>query len=194
MFEQIKLNPNQVKDLGAEPIFRNAILSHLNFFNRAQAALLRHMNRLVALAQTPPETWNGQLDEFERASKELPMFADLFAGSLMKVARMAQRHCAQLRCMITAVAAERYRVKNDKWPATLDDLVAAKLLNRVPLDPYDGKPLRWKETPDGRVVYSVFTNGIDDGGEFDRRKQVNEWIDIGYELFDPPKRRQAPPG
>jgi hypothetical protein len=32
------------------------------------------------------------------------------------------------------------------------------------IDPYNGQPMRLKATPDGWVVYSVGTNGRDDGG------------------------------
>ena len=41
------------------------------------------------------------------------------------------------------------------WPAGFDDLIKAKLLKEIPLDPYTGKPLLWKRTPTGLIIYSV---------------------------------------
>jgi len=63
----------------------------------------------------------------------------------------------------TALAAARYRAKTGQWPARLADLVP-DYLPEVPVDPFDGKPLRMA-TKDGRIVlYSVGRNGKDDGG------------------------------
>jgi hypothetical protein len=38
-------------------------------------------------------------------------------------------------------------------------------LASVPVDPFDGLPVRYKVLPTGYVVYSLGTNGKDDGGD-----------------------------
>ena len=38
-------------------------------------------------------------------------------------------------------------------------------LNAVPADPFDGQPLRFKRLSKGYVIYSVGSDGRDDGGK-----------------------------
>jgi hypothetical protein len=68
---------------------------------------------------------------------------------------------------LSAVALKRYELKNHKLPATLEELVP-EFLVRVPLDFFDGKPLRYrlKQGP-GFVLYSVNVDGVDNGGDPD---------------------------
>ena len=62
------------------------------------------------------------------------------------VSRVQRTECrtqAYMRSAYVALACERYRLKdeNGEWPAKLDDLVKAKLLDKVPTDPIDNQPL-----------------------------------------------------
>ena len=68
-----------------------------------------------------------------------------------------------LRSMVTALAAERYRLKHQCYPESLDALVP-EFLPGVLTDPVDDQPLRYRAWTNGFVVYSVGHNGIDDGG------------------------------
>jgi hypothetical protein len=64
----------------------------------------------------------------------------------------------------TASALERYRLKNDRFPSALSELVPAFLAS-VPHDVIDGKPLRYSCTDGVHFkLYSVGLNGIDDHG------------------------------
>lgn len=68
--------------------------------------------------------------------------------------------------VLVALAIESYRREHGAWPADLAALVPSHL-PRVPLDPFDGMPMRYKapSTPDARpLIYSVGADGIDDGG------------------------------
>jgi hypothetical protein len=62
-----------------------------------------------------------------------------------------------------AIAMTAYRAKHGKYPEKLDDLVPGHL-SRVPIDPFDGQPLRMKRLGERIVLYSVYRNGKDDGG------------------------------
>jgi hypothetical protein len=62
------------------------------------------------------------------------------------------------------IALERFRRANNAYPAALTQLVP-KYLPAVPTDPFDGKPLKYFRTPTGGYrAYSVWYNGVDDGG------------------------------
>lgn len=62
------------------------------------------------------------------------------------------------------VALERFHRANHAYPAALSELVPV-YLPAVPLDPFDGQPIKYRRTPAGGYrAYSVWQNGIDDGG------------------------------
>jgi hypothetical protein len=94
-----------------------------------------------------------------------------------------RRGAALVRSLATVVAAERYRLAKGEWPAGIGDLVPA-YLDSVPLDPFDGKPLRYSRHGEGVAVYSVGVDGKDDGGRIDRNWRVRSGIDLGYRLLD----------
>ena len=93
--------------------------------------------------------------------------------------------------MAACLAAERYRQARGRWPDSLADLVPGQLA-ALPLDPYDGQPLRWRRLPYGIVIYSVGRDGEDNGGKLDRANPYTQGTDLGVELWDVPHRRQPP--
>ena len=70
-----------------------------------------------------------------------------------------RRTQAWLRCTVASLAAERFRLRYQRWPQSLEELVEAKLLATVPLDPCDGATLRLRRIPDGVMIYSVGYDG-----------------------------------
>jgi hypothetical protein len=66
------------------------------------------------------------------------------------------------------------------------------LLAEVPLDPYDGQPLRYRRTEDGVVVYAVGDDGVDNGGNLDRERPNQPGVDVGFRLWDVKHRRRPP--
>jgi hypothetical protein len=76
----------------------------------------------------------------------------------------AGSNLAMRRTSIAALAIERFRRANaGQPPRSLEDLVPAYLA-AVPLDPFDGNPLKYKADAGGYVIYSVDRNRADDGG------------------------------
>ena len=66
--------------------------------------------------------------------------------------------------VITAIALKRYQLKHGNYPPDLNSLVP-EFVSKVPLDPVDGQPLRYRRNADGTfLLYSVGENGKDDGG------------------------------
>jgi hypothetical protein len=61
------------------------------------------------------------------------------------------------------MALGRYRLAEGQFPETLQALVP-EYLAAVPEDPIDLQPLRYRRDEEGYVVYSIGTNGVDDGG------------------------------
>jgi hypothetical protein len=70
---------------------------------------------------------------------------------------------------MTALALRLYRKENGRYPENLQQLVP-KYLPSVPIDPYDGKPLRYRKLQKGFKVWIVGGNRKDDGGV-----KVQDW-------------------
>ncbi len=90
-------------------------------------------------------------------SAESPVIEAAAARDLVETRRAAA---------LTALAAEAYRRDHGAWPASLSHLVPA-YLPRVPLDPFDGAPLRYiGPGADGTPprLYSVGVDQVDEGG------------------------------
>jgi hypothetical protein len=68
------------------------------------------------------------------------------------------------RTAIATIAAERFRRAHAGQPPPSLDALVPEFLAAVPLDPFDGKPLKYRVAPDSYVVYSVDINRADDNG------------------------------
>jgi hypothetical protein len=64
------------------------------------------------------------------------------------------RDMSETRCVRAALAIERFRLDCQRLPVTLDEL-CPEFLPAVPVDPFDGAPLRYRTTDYGYAVYSV---------------------------------------
>ncbi len=78
--------------------------------------------------------------------------------------QIESRGVARSLCTRVALAVERYRLVTGQLPDRLDSLVPAHMAS-VPLDPFDGQPLRFRLLDEGYVVYSVGANLSDNGGK-----------------------------
>jgi hypothetical protein len=106
------------------------------------------------------------------------------------LARFEIQHRARCLCTAAGIACERYRLKHGKWPAQLDDL-AEFGMPKGSIDPFDGKPLRYRIVEDGAIVYSVGKNGIDDNGDVLGR--FGNPDDVGFRLWNVDKRKVPMP-
>lgn len=152
--------------------------------------MLRYMNQAVELAALPPEELLPRYRALEETARTQRWLVRLFLPALKKMATAYVRDRAQLRCAFVAVAAERYRQAQGQWPDDISTLKNAGYLNQVPTDPWDGQRLRLRRLDDGLVIYSVGPDGVDNGGNIDRKKPMEDGTDVGLRLWDAGKRRQ----
>ena len=74
---------------------------------------------------------------------------------------MGDQSRAELGVTRIMLAMKAFKLDNGRLPQTLDEL-APNYLDAVPLDCYEGKPLRWN--PAKKLIYSVGKDLKDDGG------------------------------
>ena len=83
------------------------------------------------------------------------------AGFVRKVLRVE----AAKQTVVAAIALKQYQLEHGNYPDGLNSLVP-EFVSKVPLDPVDGQPLRYRRNADATfLLYSVGENGKDDGGD-----------------------------
>jgi len=89
--------------------------------------------------------------------------------------------------LLALLAIMRFEKDKGLYPTSLDELVSASYLNKLPKDPYSDGPLIYNRTDDGFLLYSFGTNLRDDGGRFGQGKdgKPRMWADDGDWVFWP---------
>ncbi|MFT3882848.1 MAG: hypothetical protein QM703_24735 [Gemmatales bacterium] len=158
----------------------------LGSLTTTQAELLEITNQALALNATKPSQLLPYLQQQKLNSNNVLLKNSLdFSEKLVSVHIRYQALVVSLRA---ALACERYRLAQGKWPASLDVLVP-QYLPVVPLDPFSGQPLLYRQLPDGVVIYSVGDNRVDDQG--DVLEITGTPKDRGTRLFNPELRGKS---
>ncbi len=133
-----------------------------------RATHLMLMREGIELAEQPYAASASRRRQWEQKVPPTPHWrAPLTARLLPALTRASQAAAggeARRDLAQTALALERYRLAHGQYPESLDALVP-DILPEVPLDPFDGKPLRYVRSDERVAVYSVGTNLQDDGGD-----------------------------
>jgi hypothetical protein len=135
---------------------------------------LRQMTEYVEIAKLPIHRRIPRAEQWAKKCSDSPNPVICVTGSIYAgYHRYEIESQARLRAAVVATACERYRLRHQfgLWPITLDMLVDEKLLDAIPLDPTDGKPLRYRKTKDNILIYS-------------------QGVDIGFRLWNVDRRRQ----
>jgi hypothetical protein len=128
--------------------------------------------------------------DFRRLANNTPLTGFLFPA-VDKVAMFSRRKQAYARCLATALAVERYRQEHMVWPERLQQIVPGEL-PAMPIDPFDGMPLRYRRLSDGVVIYSVGQDRVDNDGAVNRSNTLAQGTDVGCRLWDLAQRRRPP--
>jgi hypothetical protein len=154
---------------------------------KERAAYLKNQTQPVEIAKLPVEQ---QAARFKQ--RGIPTRADILARLMFPaingISTALQKTQGRLRCALAAVAVERYRRQHGRWPESLTELVPAQL-SQLPLDPFDGQPIRYRRLTDGVVIYCLGPDLQDNGGKLDRQNPGATGTDLGLQLWDVDKRR-----
>ncbi|MFC1735650.1 hypothetical protein ACFL1X_06000 [Candidatus Hydrogenedentota bacterium] len=132
---------------------------------------LERMRALIEESKTPLYESENEYKKFLQVMEERGWRSGLISGTILwksfRAGYEEARDTALVSSARTALAVERYRLMNDRLPASLEDVGAPHIMED-PIDPFTGNSLRLKVTDRGYRVYSVGHNLIDDGGEWGR--------------------------
>ena len=138
------------------PMMDFFFLKELDAENRAYEVAKLPLNQiLLHWDPVTKETSFPQLEEIK---------SRLIGAAVSAVFGAKFRQMAQTRCLRVLNALEEFRQRTGKEADNVEQL---PLPADTKSDPYSGKPLHLKKTEQGWLVYSVWKNGIDDGGRLD---------------------------
>jgi hypothetical protein len=156
----------------------------------SRAVTLRVMNDLVAASRLPVEEQLAAARRIVDAHPSEDLHTVFIVNDFPSKAQLQVEYQAALRCALAGLAAERYRQEQGAWPVSLEAMAQQDYLRKVPLDPYDSQPLRFRRLPDGVVIYSVGVDGVDHGGIVNRANRTNGLrTEEGFQLWDPESRQ-----
>ncbi len=90
-------------------------------------------------------------------------------------ARMAETQDRVLMARL-ACALERYWLKNEQYPESLD-LIAPQYLPKLPIDAVDLKPFKYRlQSPQEYLLYSIGIDHKDDKGEAAYKSDPGDWV------------------
>lgn len=129
--------------------------------------MLDFYDKWIEIEQLP---FNKQPKQLKNLKNEFNSCFRLFHCALyyalpsFRVSEAYLRIVSQLQCAETALAVERYRLKYQRLPESLEALVP-EFIETVYLDPFDGEPLRYQLRDEGGyTIYCIGEDGVDNGG------------------------------
>jgi hypothetical protein len=162
-----------------EPRFFQSV----GFWDRDFSYFLDVMETNIALDNFPPPKSLVAADNFkkteEKAGKKHYYLSKLFVDALSGAITREASNFAYLRTSIAAISVERFRLAHGQLPENLNEVVP-QFLSAVPVDPFDGEPLRYHRLTKGYVIYSIGSDGHDDGG----REKPADWKSSDKTSFD----------
>jgi hypothetical protein len=103
------------------------------------------------------------LAEMTNAKTPHGVFTSILVPSLAKSLETLAKVEAGEACARAGVAMTQYRLDHGAYPGRLEELVPA-YLEEVPVDPFDGHPIRLAIRDGQLIIYSIGSDGVDDGG------------------------------
>ena len=136
-----------------------------------------------------------ETDDIDERMKKLfsdNVFMEAMTPALRKVIMISHRLPADLNSIFAIVAILRYKQDKGDYPDTLEELVTSGYLKQLPMDPYSDKPLVYKKTDEGFLLYSVGLNFKDDSGQIarDDEGKIKRYADEGDWVFWPVPKSQ----
>jgi hypothetical protein len=156
-----------------------------------RAKCLELTTRYVEAAKLPPHEQLAAVKAIE-LPKGLPdeiryVVTRLVLPACERVAEASVRGRAMLLCAGVGIACERFRIKHSRWPRELAELTP-ELLPAVPLDPFTGKPIRYRVFADRVAIYCFWPNCPMKSNEVEEMREQETGASFGYRLWNPPLR------
>jgi hypothetical protein len=112
-----------------------------------------------------PDIFNYKIrfDSFFNQSRYF--LISIFNPGTESFSNMIYRNTTEYEATITVLALKRYAIEKGNYPESLQELLNAGYITKLPMDPYSDKPLIYKKAVDDFTLYSVGEDFKDDEGK-----------------------------
>jgi len=141
----------------AQNVTRFINANETNFIKKTNV-VMHALPALYYKALPPDFPPNLNTNDGEHSKNVDSCVADAFLSEWHTVRIYIAKHTARNAVLLTGAQVLAWKVKHGAFPNSLKEVIS-----RVPLDPFDGKPLRYRKEGAGFVVYSVGETGKYDG-------------------------------
>jgi len=127
-----------------------------------------NLSRLATNASpTAIEEFQRVVDTAASEARRFPprLFSAMLLPALGKVPQKFLALDARRQAAMVALAIERHRLASGGQPPESLAAISAEFLPAIPVDPFDGQPMRYRTLGQGYVVYSVGQGLLDNGGK-----------------------------
>jgi hypothetical protein len=157
---------------------------------QSHAWLLKDLTATIDAFAMP--STQADLEELDKRMATAPPLARMFTPSSAKYRHAFNRSYGKYQCTLAALAVERFRREQGRWPKALDELTPT-FLAEAPDEPFAaGKALQYRPTRDGVVIYSVGPEGKFGGTYRDAAQPDPMASSYEFRLWNVPQRRQPP--
>lgn len=127
---------------------------------------LEQLERVMALeAWQLNETMNQEQGILQSIQESHPLLNILAVEAINLKFSAHERLRAQARALDMIMSILTFKENKGRLPLNLSELQEAGLLEKVPIDPFSGKPIEYKKLNDNFTVYSYGLDFDDDGGK-----------------------------
>jgi len=153
-----------------------------------QAELIDFYNQTILAAGHPWIESHDAVERIQAKANSEATYAKVLVPKLKNVFMVENRNIVELRCLRVLNSLNGFLQANSREPANIQEL---GLPDTAVIDPFSGKPLKLRKVDKGWLVYSVYENEIDDGGEL---KGMKDWglAPPGYEDDDSNGKNSEP--
>ncbi|MCX6380111.1 MAG: hypothetical protein NT023_11655 [Armatimonadetes bacterium] len=162
----------------AQNVTRFINANETNFIKKTNV-VMHTLPALYYKALPPDFPPNLNTNDGERSKNVDSCVADAFLSEWHTVRIYIAKHTARNAVLLTGAQVLAWKVKRDVFPNSLKEVISS-----VPLDPFDGKPLRYRKEGAGFVIYSVGDTGKYDGRVFEKGR----WRESVFRYPAPPQK------
>ena len=129
--------------------------------------------------KTPAQLHNENIDINKQATEIVKgnFLLGLLSPAVERIIALGHQSKINVEATLTIIAILRYNQDKNGYPESLNELAEAGYLKELPIDLYSDKPLVYKKTEDGFMLYSFGADFDDDGGRpfFDDEGDLRPW-------------------